>query len=90
MDDDTLVTVDALGDVPLTLDIDVYGTERTSHHELRDNFRAFRRTLWHFLKMVRTGEPSLAPRETLDVLRTLLAGQRALETGESVGTGDVF
>lgn len=89
MDDDTLVTIDALGEVPLVLDVDIYGTERVSHHELRDNFRAFRRTLWHFLEMVRSGEPSLAPRETLDVLGTLIAGRRSLETGEPVRIGDV-
>lgn len=89
MDDGTLVTVDALGEVPLVLDVDIYGTERVTHHELRDNFRAFRRTLWHFLEMVRSGEPSLAPRETLDVLGTLIAGRRSLETGEPVRIEDV-
>jgi predicted dehydrogenase len=88
-DDGTLVTVDALGDVPITFDVSFYGTDRTSSHELRDNYRAFRRTLWHFLETVRTGEPSLAPRETLDVLRTLVAGRRALETGGRVDLDDV-
>ena len=88
-DDGTLLGVDVLGDVPLTLDVALYGSERTSRHELRDNFRAFRRTLWHFLETVRTGEPSLRPRETLDVLRTLIAGRRALETGERVDVDDV-
>lgn len=89
MDDGTLVVVDALGDVPITFDVALYGSERTSSHALRDNFRAFRRTLWHFLETVRTGDPSLPPRETLDVLRTLVAGRRALATGGPVDIGDV-
>ncbi len=88
-DDGTLLGVDVLGDVPLTLDVALYGSQRTSRHELRDNFRAFRRTLWHFLETVRTGEPSLHPRETLDVIRTLIAGRRTLETGERVDVDDV-
>ena len=89
MDDGTLVAIDALGDVPLTFDVALYGSERTSSHALRDNFRAFRRTLWHFIETVRTGEPSLAPRETLDVLRTLVAGRRSLERGDRVHVDDV-
>lgn len=89
MDDGTLLSVDSLGDVPLTFDVAIYGTERTSHHELRDNFRAFRRTLWHFVEAVRAGEPSLPPRETLDVLRVLVAGRRSLDGGRRVDVDDV-
>ncbi|MEF8840094.1 MAG: Gfo/Idh/MocA family oxidoreductase [Haloarculaceae archaeon] len=89
MGDGSLVAVDALGDVPPTFEVALYGSERTSRHELRDNFRAFRRTLWHFLETVRTGEPSLAPGETLDVVRTLVAGRRALETGDGVRIEDI-
>ena len=87
--DGPLVTIDALGDVPITFDVSLYGTERTSSHQLRDNFRAFRRTLWHFLETVRTDEPSLDPEATLDVLRVLVAGRRSLATGERVPTADV-
>lgn len=89
MSDGSLVSVDALGDVPPTFEVALYGSERTSRHELRDNFGAFRRTLWHFLETVRTGEPSLPPRETLDVLRTLLAGRLSLETGDRVDVAEV-
>jgi len=89
MDDGTLFAVDVLGDVPLTFEVALYGSERTSRHELRDNFRAFRRTLWHFLETVRTGEPLLAPRETLDVLRVLIAGRRSLAAGERVHLDDL-
>lgn len=90
MDDGTRVSIDALGDVPLTFDVALYGSERASRHQLRDNFRAFRRTLWHFVETIRTGDPSLAPDETLDVLRVLIAGRRSLETGERVDVDDVL
>lgn len=89
MDDGTLVSIDSLGDVPLTFDVAFYGSERSSHHELRDNFRAFRRTLWHFVETVRTGEPSLPPDETLDVLRVLVAGRRSLDTDTPVEIDDL-
>lgn len=89
MSDNTLVQIDALGDAPITFDVDIYGSERTTHHELRDNFRAFRRTLWHFIESIRTGEPALPPEETLDVLRVLVAGRRSLNAGTPVPLEEV-
>ena len=71
------IHIDALGDAPLTFDIDVYGRKRVTHHSLTDNFQAFRRTLWHFIRGVRTAEPPIAPVETLDVMRVLIAGRLA-------------
>jgi predicted dehydrogenase len=83
------IQVDALGDAPLVLDVDVYGRDRTSHHELRDNFRAFRRTIYHFVDAVRTGEPPIPPEETLDVLRVLVAGRRARREGRRVTLDEI-
>jgi predicted dehydrogenase len=89
LDDGTLVEVDALGEAPFTFDVGFYGSERQSAHELRDNFTAFRRTLWAFVETVRTGTPVVAPESTLDVMRTLMAGRRARETGETVAVADL-
>jgi len=83
------VQINTIGTAPITFDVDVYGRERVTHHRLRDNFRAFRRTLYHFFELVRTGEPTLAPGHTLDVLRTAVAGRRSMATGETVGVADV-
>jgi predicted dehydrogenase len=83
------VGITTLGTAPITFDVDIYGTEAVTHHQLRDNFRAFRRTLYHFLEMVRSGEPALAPAETLDVLKTTIAGQRSMNTGDPVAIADV-
>ncbi|WP_458207731.1 Gfo/Idh/MocA family protein [Haladaptatus sp. NG-SE-30] len=77
MDGGTLVQVDTLGDVPMTFSVDLYGTDQTCRYDLRDNFTAFRRTLWRFVRSIRTGEPALAPEKTLDVIRTLVAGKVA-------------
>jgi len=77
MDDGCLVLVDALGAVPKSFRIDLFGAGRNSTHEVSDNFSMFRRMLWHFARMVETGEPPIAPERTLDVLRVLIAGRRA-------------
>jgi hypothetical protein len=41
------------------------------------------------VETVRTGEPSLPPDETLDVLRVLVAGRRSLDTDTPVEIDDL-
>jgi predicted dehydrogenase len=81
--------LDALGDVPKTFQVDLWGTDRRSSHEITDNFTAFRRTLWHFVEMVRMGTPAIDPAETLRLMRVLRAGRRALRDGQAVSLDDV-
>lgn len=78
------IQLDALGEAPPTFDVDIYARQRVTHHELADNFRAFRRTLWHFIDGIRTGDPPIPPEETLDVIRVLIAGRRARTEGRRV------
>ncbi len=89
MSDGTLFQVDALGEVPLTFQVDFWGTEKRSTHEITDNFSAFRRTLWHFFEMIRTGTPPIDPADTLRVLHTIRAGRRALAGERAVALDEV-
>jgi predicted dehydrogenase len=89
MDDGTPVLLDALGDAPKVFRIDFFGTRRSSTHEIEDNFSMFRRMLWHFSEMVRTGRPQIAPERTLDVMRVLIAGVRAREEDRRVAIDEV-
>ena len=81
LDDGSLATIDALGAVPVQFTLSIHGRDRASSHELRDNFSAFKRLLADFVKQVETGAPSIAPSETLCVMRTLIAGRRAADRG---------
>ncbi|MFC7135316.1 MULTISPECIES: Gfo/Idh/MocA family protein [Salinibaculum] len=78
------IQIDALGDAPVVFDIDIYGSEKTTRHELTDNFQAFRRTLYHFIQSIRTKSPAIPPEETLTVIRTLIAGRRAHVSDEVI------
>ena len=89
MDDGTLVLLDALGEAPKIFRIDLCGTRRISSHEIEDNFSMFRRMLWHFSEMVRTGSPQVAPERTLDVMRVLIAGVRARVEGRRITIDEV-
>jgi len=84
-----LFQLDALGAVPKTFQVDIFGSDARSTHEIADNFSAFRRTLYRFLTMVRTGESPIDPEETTHILDVIRAGKHALETGESVPIGSV-
>jgi predicted dehydrogenase len=83
-DDGTLVLVDALGGIPKTFCIDIFGSRRTTSHEISDNFGMFRRMLWHFAEMIRTGRPSDAVEKGLDVIRVLIAGRKAMDERRTV------
>lgn len=89
MDDGALVLVDALGAVPKSFRIDFFGSERNSSHEVADNFSMFRRLLWHFARMVETGEPQIEPQRTLDVMRVLMAGRLSRQAQRRVTTDEL-
>ena len=74
MDAGPTVLIDALGEAPKTFHIDLFGSKKRSAHEVEDNFSMFRRMLWHFAEMVRTGRPPIPPERTLDVMRPEKAG----------------
>jgi hypothetical protein len=84
MDDGSLLQIDALGEAPPTFRIDIWGRNRCSSHEITDNFSMFRRTLWHFAKMIRTGRPVVPVQDTMDAMRLLIAGKMAVQSGKRV------
>lgn len=81
MDQGWLATIDCLGRVPPQFSLTIHGRERTSTHDLRDNFSAFKRLLSAFLDMVRGGKPPIPPADTLTAMRALIAGRRSAMTG---------
>jgi len=89
LSDGTLFQMDAIGNVPLTFQVDIWGNERRSTHEITDNFTAFRRTLWHFVEMIRAGTPPIDPDETLRMMETIIAGRSALAKGRPVALDEV-
>jgi predicted dehydrogenase len=81
MDQGWLATIDCLGAVPPQFSLSIHGRLRTTAHDLRDNFTAFKRLLTAFVEMARTGKPAIPPADTLTAMRTLIAGRRSATTG---------
>lgn len=84
MDDGSLFQVDALGNVAPCFDLAIYGTKRSSSHEIRDNFSMFRRLMFHFARSVHTGEPGIPVEDMLTSIKLLIAGQLALQEKRTV------
>jgi len=89
MSDGSVFQIDALGEVPKTFQIDIWGEQRRGTFELEDNFTAFRRTLWHFVEMIRTGDPPIDPNDTLRLMQVLIAGRRAINQNKTMAIDDV-
>jgi predicted dehydrogenase len=71
--DSSVIQIDALGDVVKTFQLDFFGSKGRFQAELNDNFSAFRRTLYHFFEMIRTGTPTIAPELTISIMKTIIA-----------------
>jgi len=84
MSDGSLLQIDALGGVPKTFGVDVWGERQKSTHEIADNFSMFRRTLWHFVNSIREKRPAIPAQLTLDVMRLLIAGRIAQQEKRKV------
>jgi predicted dehydrogenase len=85
----TLIQIDSLGAVPKLFRFDFIGTQRVTSHDVNDNFSMFRRTLWHFAEMIRTGVPPIALEQALQPLKILMAGEVALQRRSRVEIGEV-
>jgi predicted dehydrogenase len=89
MDDGSLFLLDALGAVPKTFRVELFGDKRTSTHDVSDNFGMFRRALWHFGRMVETRIPPIPPEHTIDTMRTLIACTRACAEHRRIDLDDI-
>lgn len=89
MTDGSLCQINALGNEVVVFSLNVFGSKSVETVQIRDNFTAFRRTLFRFIEQVRTGKPSIDPSKTLLSIRTLIAGRTALDTGKRVYLKDL-
>jgi predicted dehydrogenase len=89
MDDGLIIQLDAMGDIGRCFHVDFFGDKKISAHDITDNFSMFRRTLWHFVQSIRTGEPTIDPEHTMTVMRLLMAGRLAWKERRKVGLNEI-
>lgn len=71
--DGSLIYIDALGDSAKTLQFDFWSDRKRFHAEANDNFSMFRRLLADFIKMIRTGTPTVDPELVMNTMKVLIA-----------------
>jgi|APSaa5957512535_1039671.scaffolds.fasta_scaffold56615_2 hypothetical protein len=72
--DGRIITLNCLGSTAKTFNISTYSSTSKASYEVDDNFSAFKRTLSNFRNMIITGKPSIPPDLTLNIMKTLIAG----------------
>jgi predicted dehydrogenase len=72
-DDGSLVQIDSLGATTKVFQLDFFGEKGRFHAELNNNFVAFRRTLFGFTEMIKTGKPVIDFDDTFAILKILIA-----------------
>jgi predicted dehydrogenase len=77
-----VLEVNCLGAVGRTFRLSFFGSKSHAHYDLHSNFASFRRCLSEFFAMVRSGEPSIPPAETLRIMNWIRTA-RALAPGEA-------
>ena len=75
--DNSLIYIDALGSAAKTLQFDFWSDTQRFHAETNDNFSMFRRLLADFIKMIRTGKPSVDPELVMNTMKVLIAANRS-------------
>ena len=84
LDDGVLLQLDALGTTTRCFRIDIFGERQHSTHEIVDNFSMFRRLLACWARGLEAGAPPIPPADTLDSMRLLMMGRRALNEQRKV------
>jgi hypothetical protein len=87
--DESVTHLDAIHDAAFSFDLSLYTDQRTANIKLRDNFTAFRRTMYHFIQQVRSGEPSISPKTTITAVETIIAGCQSLREGRRVEIDEI-
>jgi len=87
--DDSLIYIDALGSSAKTLQFDFWSDQKRFHAEANDNFSMFRRLLADFIKMIRTGKPTIEPGLVINTMRVLMAANLARKENRVVEIDEI-
>ncbi len=79
-----LIQIDALGLTVKTFEISTWSETSKEHIEINDNFTAFKRTMYYFIKMIRTNEVQINSELTLLIMKVLIAANISIEENREV------
>jgi predicted dehydrogenase len=80
----TIVHIDALGSTVKTFEMSFWSDTQRESIEISDNFTAFKRAMYHFIKMIETGKPQIEPLLTISIMKVLIAANLSIEKNREV------
>ena len=87
--DGSLIYIDALGCSTKTLQFDFWSDQKRFHAEANDNFSMFRRLLADFVKMIRTGKPTIEPDLVIKTMSVLMAANLSRDENRVVDIDEI-
>jgi len=87
--DGSLIYIDALGRSTKTLQFDFWSDQKRFHAEANDNFSMFRRLLADFVKMIRTGKPTIEPDLVIKTMSVLMAANLSRDENRVVDIDEI-
>lgn len=88
-EDDSIITIDALGRSSKTLQFDFWSDSKRFHAEANDNFSMFRRLLGNFIAMMRTGRSTVDPDLVINTMKVLIAANRSLAENREIELNEI-
>ena len=73
--DESLIQIDSLGNTIKTFQFDFWSENQRFTAEVEDNFTAFKRTLYYFIKMVEHGKSDINSNLTINLMKVLIAAR---------------
>ena len=84
MNDHSKVQLDAMGDAFKAIRLEFVGSEKTTSHDLTDNFSMFKRCLDKFVTSAREKRPEIPPADVYAGMKLLMAGRLSKAEGRKV------
>jgi hypothetical protein len=82
--DGSIIQIDALGKADLILKIEFFSDKKYYKADTLNAFDAFKRTLWHFINMIKSDKSLIDYNLTINLMKILIAGEIARKENREV------
>lgn len=89
-EDNVLIHIDALGQTVKTFEMSIWSDTQRQAIEIGDNFTAFKRAMYYFIKMIKSGEPQIDAELTLSIMKVLIAANISIEENREVFLNEII
>ncbi|MEK4539198.1 Gfo/Idh/MocA family oxidoreductase [Peribacillus sp. FSL K6-1552] len=69
-----VLQINCLGNMNLLFKMEIFNKNQYITFDVKDNFSMFKRMLWHFIRSIKTRNPVIDDRVTVNIMKVLIAG----------------